>query len=130
MRQMETAASIHTDYKAVSEAISSSYYMLEDSMSQIRQSLDQLEFQPEELNQIESRLNDLNQLKRKYGKTIEDIIQYEQEISSEMEKLTDSESHVGHLETKLATLKTELTKQAATLTDIRKKSSCHIRKTN
>lgn len=128
MRQMETAASIHTDYKSVSEAISSSYYMLEDSMSQIRQSLDQLEFQPEELNQIESRLNDLNQLKRKYGKTIEDIIQYEQEISSEMEKLTDSESHVGHLETKLATLKTELTKQAATLTDIRKKAAVTLEK--
>ncbi|KXS63742.1 DNA repair protein RecN [Listeria monocytogenes] len=128
MRQMETAASIHTDYKAVSEAISSSYYMLEDSMSQIRQSLDQLEFQPEELNQIESRLNDLNQLKRKYGKTIEDIIQYEQEISNEMEKLTDSESHVGHLETKLATLKTELTKQAATLTDIRKKAAVTLEK--
>lgn len=128
MRQMETAASIHTDYKAVSEAISSSYYMLEDSMSQIRQSLDQLEFQPEELSQIESRLNDLNQLKRKYGKTIEDIIQYEQEISSEMEKLTDSESHVGHLETKLATLKTELTKQAATLTDIRKKAAVTLEK--
>lgn len=128
MRQMETAASIHTDYKAVSEAISSSYYMLEDSMSQIRQSLDQLEFQPEELNQIESRLNDLNQLKRKYGKTIEDIIQYELEISSEMEKLTDSESHVGHLETKLATLKTELTKQAATLTDIRKKAAVTLEK--
>ncbi|MDF8161182.1 DNA repair protein RecN [Listeria monocytogenes] len=128
MRQMETAASIHTDYKAVSEAISSSYYMLEDSMSQIRQSLDQLEFQPEELNQIESRLNDLNQLKRKYGKTIEDIIQYEQEISSEMEKLTDSESHVGHLETKLATLKTELTKQTATLTDIRKKAAVTLEK--
>ncbi|EEO7552647.1 DNA repair protein RecN [Listeria monocytogenes] len=128
MRQMETAASIHTDYKAVSEAISSSYYMLEDSMSQIRQSLDQLEFQPEELNQIESRLNDLNQLKRKYGKTIEDIIQYEQEISIEMEKLTDSESHVGHLETKLATLKTELTKQAATLTDIRKKAAVTLEK--
>ncbi|HBB5180599.1 TPA: DNA repair protein RecN [Listeria monocytogenes] len=128
MRQIETAASIHTDYKAVSEAISSSYYMLEDSMSQIRQSLDQLEFQPEELNQIESRLNDLNQLKRKYGKTIEDIIQYEQEISSEMEKLTDSESHVGHLETKLATLKTELTKQAATLTDIRKKAAVTLEK--
>ncbi|ENG1457670.1 DNA repair protein RecN [Listeria monocytogenes] len=128
MRQMETAASIHTDYKAVSEAISSSYYMLEESMSQIRQSLDQLEFQPEELNQIESRLNDLNQLKRKYGKTIEDIIQYEQEISSEMEKLTDSESHVGHLETKLATLKTELTKQAATLTDIRKKAAVTLEK--
>ncbi|EJS2840850.1 DNA repair protein RecN [Listeria monocytogenes] len=128
MRQMETAASIHTDYKAVSEAISSSYYMLEDSMSQIRQSLDQLEFQPEELNQIESRLNDLNQLKRKYGKTIEDIIQYEQEISSEMEKLTDSESHVGHLETKLATLKTELTKQADTLTDIRKKAAVTLEK--
>ncbi|EPC2879437.1 DNA repair protein RecN [Listeria monocytogenes] len=128
MRQMEAAASIHTDYKAVSEAISSSYYMLEDSMSQIRQSLDQLEFQPEELNQIESRLNDLNQLKRKYGKTIEDIIQYEQEISSEMEKLTDSESHFGHLETKLATLKAELTKQANTLTEIRKKAAVTLEK--
>ncbi|MBC1483890.1 DNA repair protein RecN [Listeria sp. FSL L7-1485] len=128
MRQMDTAASIHTDYKAVSEAISSSYYMLEDSMSQIRQALDQLEFQPEELNLIESRLNDLNQLKRKYGKTIEDIIQYEQEISSEMEKLTDSESHVGHLESKLASMKTELSKQANTLTDIRKKAATILEK--
>ncbi|WP_270994987.1 DNA repair protein RecN [Listeria seeligeri] len=128
MRQMDSAAGIHTDYKAVSEAISSSYYMLEDSMSQIRQSLDQLEFQPEELNQIESRLNDLNQLKRKYGKTIEDIIHYEQEISSEMEKLTDSESHVGHLETKLASLKTELTKQAGILTEIRKKAAITLEK--
>ncbi|AIS59762.1 Recombination protein N [Listeria ivanovii subsp. londoniensis] len=128
MRQMDSAASIHADYKVVSEAISSSYYMLEDSMSQIRQSLDQLEFQPEELNQIESRLNDLNQLKRKYGKTIEDIIHYEQEISSEMEKLTDSESHVGHLETKLANLKVELIKQATILTDIRKKAATTLEK--
>lgn len=58
----------------MSESVSNSYYLLEDATFQMRNMLDELEFDPERLNYIETRLNEIKQLKRKYGATVEDIL--------------------------------------------------------
>ncbi|EUJ30037.1 Recombination protein N [Listeria grayi] len=126
MQQMQSVADLNTDYQALTESVSSSFYILEDAASQIRQSLDQLEYQPGTLEQIEVRLNELNQLKRKYGKTIEAIIQYEETISTELEKLTNSETHIDQLEEKLAKQKVALEQQAEEMTVLRKKAALEL----
>lgn len=123
MQQMENVAGINADYKTLSESVSSSFYILEDATSQIRQALDQLEYQPEVLEQIEIRLNELNQLKRKYGKTIEAIIEYEAAISDELEKLTNSETNMDQLEKRLTEQKEALQHEADQMTKIRKQAA-------
>lgn len=107
MRELEAASSVTNEYRALGENVASSFYQLEDAVSEIRQALDQLEFQPDELNEIENRLAELSQLKRKYGKTIDDIIRYYEEIQIEIDQLENSEQSVGKLEEKSRRMEVE-----------------------
>lgn len=128
MRELESASSVTSDYRALEENVASSYYQLEDAVSEIRQALDQLEFQPDELNEIENRLAELSQLKRKYGKTIDDIIQYYEEITVEIDQLENSEQSVGKLEEKVEQWKAKTKEQAESLTKIRHKAAEKLEK--
>ncbi|MBC1522604.1 DNA repair protein RecN [Listeria booriae] len=128
MRYVGAASDILPEYKTLSESVASSFYLLEESAMQIRQELDKLEFQPDELDTIESRLNELNQLKRKYGKTVEAIIHYNEEIDQEILELSDRETHLGQLEKELESAKQDLQKLAEKLTTIRQKAAKQLEK--
>lgn len=128
MRHVASASDILPEYKALSESVASSFYLLEDSAMQIRQELDKLEFQPDELYTIETRLNELSQLKRKYGKTVEAIIQYNEEIDQEILELSDRETHLGQLEQDLEKAKERLSELATELTAIRQKAATQLGK--
>ncbi|MBC1777476.1 DNA repair protein RecN [Listeria booriae] len=128
MRYVGAASDILPEFKTLSESVASSFYLLEESAMQIRQELDKLEFQPDELDTIESRLNELNQLKRKYGKTVEAIIHYNEEIDQEILELSDRETHLGQLEKELASAKQDLQKLAEKLTTIRQKAAKQLEK--
>lgn len=128
MRYVGAASDILPEFKTLSETVASSFYLLEESAMQIRQELDKLEFQPDELDTIESRLNELNQLKRKYGKTVEAIIHYNEEIDQEILELSDRETHLGQLEKELESAKQDLQKLAEKLTTIRQKAAKQLEK--
>lgn len=64
-------------------------------MSNIRDQLDSLDYDTERVEFIESRLNEINQLKRKYGRTIEEILEYGAGIEEEVEKLQNRETHIA-----------------------------------
>ncbi|MBC2019574.1 DNA repair protein RecN [Listeria booriae] len=128
MRYVGAASDILSEFKTLSESVASSFYLLEESAMQIRQELDKLEFQPDELDTIESRLNELNQLKRKYGKTVEAIIHYNEEIDQEILELSDRETHLGQLEKELESAKQDLQKLAEKLTTIRQKAAKQLEK--
>ncbi len=121
MGHLEAAASIDEAYKDIFESVSNSYYVLEDVSRSLRNELDQLEYDPMRLNEIEERLTELNQLKRKYGQTIEEILEYAAKIEEEIETLQNKETHIGKLEKELASLRKDLTLEAKQLTDLRKK---------
>ncbi|EUJ51209.1 DNA repair protein RecN [Paenilisteria rocourtiae] len=128
MRYVATASDILSEYKSLSESVASSFYLLEESAMQIRQELDNLEFQPDELDTIETRLNELSQLKRKYGKTVEAIIQYNEEIDQEILELSDQETHLDQLEQDLESAKDRLSVLASKLTAIRQKAAIRLGK--
>src|SRR5690606_34716016 len=74
MGHLETAAELDNNYVEVLDAVTTTYYALEDVVGTLRTELDKLEFDPMRLNEVESRLNEINQLKRKYGSSVEEII--------------------------------------------------------
>jgi DNA repair protein RecN (Recombination protein N) len=95
--------------------------MLEDAARTIRNDLDSLEYDPQRLNEIDDRLNEINQLKRKYGKTIEEILEYSSKIEEEIETLQNKEVHIGQMEKELASLRKDLRIEASNLAETRKK---------
>jgi DNA repair protein RecN (Recombination protein N) len=121
MGHLEDAATLDTAYKDIYEAVSNSYYQLEDAARSLRNELDALEFDPQRLNVIEDRLNEINQLKRKYGKTINEILEYAVKIEEEIETLQNKETHIGELEKELTSVKKDLILEAKQLTEIRLK---------
>jgi DNA repair protein RecN (Recombination protein N) len=121
MGHLEDAAALDTAYKDIYEAVSTSYYQLEDAARSLRNELDALEFDPQRLNEIEDRLNEINQLKRKYGKTINEILEYAVKIEEEIETLQNKETHIGELEKELTSVKKDLILEAKQLTEIRLK---------
>ena len=121
MGHLEDAAALDTAYKGIYEAVSNSFYQLEDAASVLRNDLDELEFDPLRLHEIEDRLTEINQLKRKYGKTINEIVEYAVKIEEEIETLQNKETHIGELEKELTSIKKDLILEAKQLTEIRLK---------
>ncbi|MGG1400632.1 DNA repair protein RecN [Bacillus salipaludis] len=121
MGHLEDAAGLDTEYKDLYEAVSNSFYQLEDAAHALRNEMDKLEYDPQRLNEIEDRLNEINQLKRKYGKTIQEILEYAAKIEEEIETLQNKETHINKLEKELASIQKDLVLEAKQLTELRKK---------
>ncbi|KAB7708815.1 DNA repair protein RecN [Bacillus aerolatus] len=123
MTQLETAAEIDETYKAAYEAVSESFYALEDAVRHTNSELDSLEFDPNRLNVIETRLNEINQLKRKYGESIEAIIEYGTKIEEEIDTLTNRETHIEKLNQELAAHEKDLLLEGKQLSHLRQRAA-------
>ncbi len=121
MNSMDDLAEVDEDSKELAETVSSSYYLLEDTSVSIRNAFEMLEYDPERLNIIESRLNELSNLKRKYGKTIEEILEYYADIEAEIETLQNRETHLAKIEKELSSLKADLLVEAVNMSNLRRK---------
>ena len=121
MGEMETAAELNPEYKDMAEAVSNSYYMLEEVAGSLRNQLDNLEYDPQRINEIEARLNEINGLKRKYGQTISGILEYGAKIEEELETLLNKETHIDQLKKEISSLKKDLIIEGNELTSLRKK---------
>ncbi|NMD70201.1 DNA repair protein RecN [Bacillus sp. DNRA2] len=123
MGHLEDVAELDNDYKEMFDSVSNSFYLLEDTVRTIRNKLDDMEFDPGRMNEIEERLTEINQLKRKYGKTIEEILEYAAKIEEEIETIQNKETHIHQLEAELSSLMKDLTLEGKQVSDLRKKSS-------
>jgi DNA repair protein RecN (Recombination protein N) len=121
MNNLEIAASLDSTYQTIFDAVSNSFYQLEDATQLLRSRLDNLEYDPHRLNVIEERLTEINQLKRKYGNSIVEILEYSSRIEEEIETLQNKETHIDQLEKELTSLRKDLSLEAKQLTDIRMK---------
>ena len=120
MSHLETAAEVDSQHEKTLESVSNGYYMLEDAAHQVRGALDELEFEPERLDLIELRLNEINGLKRKYGSSVEEILEYSSKIEEEIETIMNKDSHVEQFQSKLQSLEKDLSLEAKNLSQTRK----------
>ncbi|MCA1030676.1 DNA repair protein RecN [Bacillus timonensis] len=121
MSHTEDVAEIDSDLSAIHEQISSSYYLIEETAYKIRNQLDQLEFDPKRLDFIESRLNEINNLKRKYGHTVVEILEYASKIEEELDKIENRDFHMDQLTKSFQSIKEDLFLEAKNITLMRKK---------
>jgi DNA repair protein RecN (Recombination protein N) len=121
MEHLEGAADLDPAYKELHESVANSFYILEDAARSLRNEMDMLEYDPQRLNEIEDRLNEINQLKRKYGKTIDEILEYAASIEEEIETLQNKEVHIGQLDKELASFKEDLRIESKNLGKARRK---------
>lgn len=95
-------------------------YILEESASQIRQYLEEIEYSPARLNESEKRLQHLKDICKKYGPSIEDVLTYAQKATKELEKWTTSSARLEELVEALSKQLEEYRAKAEVLSERRK----------
>lgn len=102
------------------EQLQAAYYQLEDAAFGLRSYRDSLEFNPGRLLEVEDRLNELFSLRRKYGDSIETIMDYYHNIRKETETLENKDELLQELEGKRAIVLERLLKEGEALSEARK----------
>jgi len=105
------------------EEISNYYYSLEELSYSLRSQIDTLQYDPERLNEIEARLDEINRLKRKYGNSVNEIIEYMAKIEEEIEQITNKDSHIHSLQKQIEGMEKDALLEANHLHDLRKKAA-------
>ena len=103
-------------------------YNVEEAMMTLRDYLEQGEVDPGELDRVEARYALIQQLRRKYGDTVEDILQYQGEIGEEITQLENADSLAAELEEEISRLKAALVPLVLDLSSQRREVAANLEK--
>lgn len=90
-------ANLDPGFEVISENLVEITDKLEEIARGIRNKKEQINYDPDLQQQVEERLALIEVLKRKYGNTVEEIIQYGDEARQKLEEVTDIENHLTGL---------------------------------
>ena len=107
-------------FKKLKEDIDQFYYNLEDAKHELYDEMSNTEFDEQLLNELESRMNLLNNLKRKYGKTIDELITYQSKLESEISKIENYEESTSQLKEEIDLLYEKVIKYGQSLSKERR----------
>ncbi|MCT1469635.1 DNA repair protein RecN [Staphylococcus hominis] len=107
-------------FKKLKEDIDQFYYNLEDAKHELYDEMSNTEFDEQLLNELESRMNLLNDLKRKYGKTIDELITYQSKLESEIAKIENYEESTSQLKEEIDLLYEKVIKYGQSLSKERR----------
>ncbi|HNW30231.1 MAG TPA: DNA repair protein RecN, partial [Spirochaetota bacterium] len=79
------------------DAIKQAQYSLEDASIYLRDYESNMDFSPERINQVEERLSLISTLKKKYGDTIQDILNYADKARKELEAINSGDEEKERL---------------------------------
>lgn len=86
----------------------------------------QIEFNPQRLEYLRQRKNDLNRLKKKYVRTISELIEYQKELEENLNLAENFDIEIERLEKKLQEIAEVLKQKALILRDKRTEAGQHL----
>ncbi|UNC92538.1 DNA repair protein RecN [Candidatus Contubernalis alkaliaceticus] len=108
--------------------IDESLAVLTEISLEIKEYLEDLHYQPEEIQKVEERLEIINNLKRKYGPGIADILKFGRNVKEQIELLLGSERKHQELQNMKTQLEKNLLKESGKLRELRIKVSHFLEK--
>lgn len=117
-------ADVVSDFSDYSERLRDIMYQLDDIAESVYEVLSEIDEDPTEtLNSIEARLDKISKLKRKYGLTIKDCLEFRDNAKAELEKIENSDGILRELYDKEKKLYKEALEIATEIHGIRERSA-------
>ena len=116
---IDTAAQLDDALAAASSQLLDLYYNAKDVAADLIGRLDSYDTNDAELDEIEQRLDLIYKLKRKYGDTVEDVIEFGQNARGELERIQSSQERHDHLQAEKRRLYALAREKAEALTQTR-----------
>lgn len=111
---LSRVSSIGADMEALYQKISDLMYSVQDAADELRALRDDLSYSDGELEQIEERLDAIHKLKRKYGASVEDVLDYLAKSEQRLDEIAFASDRLEVLQKK----QTQLQNQAVRLGEI------------
>lgn len=114
----------YTDrFETLTELLNQLSLQAEEAAEEVRELEDEFDFEPEELDRLEGRLDTLYRLKKKYGGTEAEMIDYLERCRQELDEISCSSDTIDHLEKKLVRVKAQAEEKAGILSAARKQKA-------
>lgn len=126
MQELQGISDYDEEYQQMSEEVQNAYYALEDVTNRVRSSIDAMEWNSAELDEVEQRLEVIRQLKKKYGNSITEIINYLQKIEIELNEMTGSGRDLNDLSEMVEQRYQEVKKLGLQLTKVRQEMAVSL----
>lgn len=128
IRALEKIESFNEEYAKQLNSLKSAYYDVQEIARDISGLREEVYFDEEERRELETRLDVLFSLKRKYGNTIEEILQYKDEIEKEINQIQNLDEYVQKLKAELSTVENKMYELSQSMHEIRKRKAEELAK--
>ncbi|MDU5083879.1 DNA repair protein RecN [Veillonella sp.] len=116
------------EVKEISELVNSAYYQLEEAAQSLDRYRDSISYDEERYAYCQDRDSTIYGLKKKYGDTVQDILNYEDKAQQRLEELESEVCEQGQLEELLAEKESNAKKALTKLTTVRQENAIIIAK--
>lgn len=120
---MTQAANYMEAAQPIAERLTDISYELEGFPGEIQDLIDHFDCDPSQLDAIERRLDTIYNLKKKYGSSIEEILEFGARAAAELEEIETSDIRIEKLSAQLSSLEEKARSQAERLTQARTKAA-------
>lgn len=121
-KQIQSLKSDET-IESIQTASNDAYYAFNDALEQLRRYYSDFNIDEDDINQMEERLFEIQRLKRKYGRSITDILNKKEELKKQVELITHRQEYLEQIDKKINSALTIYNQKAEVLTNKRKKAS-------
>ena len=128
LKRLEELVRIDESLSENAAALKQTVVLVEDVAYGLRDYLGRLEGDPARLEDVESRLAVLDRLKRKYGRTLEDVIAFGNEVARQADEVENASEHKVALEKKRAEAAASYEKLAGELSRVRTAAAAKLSK--
>ncbi len=119
----------YTDaFASIHEKVADLMYQVQDAAEEVRDMQADLRYSADELEQIEARLDTIHKLRRKYGVTCADILEYLQDAKQELDEIEFADENLDRLKQRLQKCEKEAWAAALLLRENRKAASDRLSK--
>ncbi|MBX3298067.1 MAG: DNA repair protein RecN [Acidobacteria bacterium] len=122
-RAIAELAEYDARFRGFDDQLAAARAVVEELGGQARDFASAIEFSPERLDEIESRLAEISRLKRKYGGSVESVLEHLRSSSERLAAIETSHEHEAALEQELAAAAEAYSSAAARLSAIRQKAA-------
>jgi DNA repair protein RecN (Recombination protein N) len=111
---------------ALANSLQDMFYNLEENVKELRNLKEGISYDEEELNYINSRMYQITSLKKKYGKSIEEILNYRDKIAKQYDELVNINEIIEKLKTEKERLFNSLRLETNKLHKLRSKVALEL----
>ena len=123
IRALEKIEDVNNKYSEKLVELKNIYYEVQEVARDISSMKEDVYFDEEERNEIEERLDEIYSLKRKYGNTIEEIVEYKEKLEAEIDRIENLDEENRKTKEKIEKITLEMEKLCEEITELRKSHS-------